>query len=303
MLDRAEADGDPIHAVIRAVGNAHNGRAGGLTGSDAGAQRQLLHSTARAAGIKVGDLGYLEAHGTGTPGGDQAEIEALVDALADDEDGRLWVGSIKASVGHLEAAAGLLGLVKTVLMIRHGLIPRIAGLAKIDPALRLGDRVGIAVEDVPWSSSRLRLAAVNSFGLGGTMSCAVVEEYRAPQVTTRPPGERRIPLGAGSEEALSLLATRLADAVEEDPAPDLADLAWTLRTARRTHPIRRVGAASDGVTLAAHLRELAAEPGSPGPDAEVGSWEGDAGRRIHLPGTPFTRRPYWFDGEAAAPVG
>jgi len=163
--------------------------------------------------------------------------------------------------------------------------------------------VGIAAEDVPWPSSGPRLAAVNSFGLGGTMSCAVVEEYCAPEVVARPPAERRIPLGAGSDEALSVLATRLADAVEEDPALDLADVAWTLRTARQSYPVRCVVTVADRATFAARMAELAGDPAAAARDAEPGPWEGDAARRIHLPGTPFTRRPYWFDRQAPAAIG
>ncbi|CAM5331245.1 hypothetical protein SAVIM338S_00921 [Streptomyces avidinii] len=119
-LHAALTDGDPVYAVIRGAQISHDGRAGGVTSPAAHSQSQLIQSSARRAGVDMASLGYIEAHGTGTPAGDPIEIEALVRALATDArattaggpGGRLWVGSVKANVGHLEGAAGVVGLSK-----------------------------------------------------------------------------------------------------------------------------------------------------------------------------------------------
>lgn len=326
MLDRALIDGDPIRAVIRAVGNAHNGRGGGLTGSDATAQVRLVRDTARAAGCVVGELGHVEAHGTGTPGGDEAEIAALAEALRTEPgvatsagpEEKLWVGSIKANIGHLEGAAGLIGLVKTVLMLRHGRIPRIAGLDRVDPRLAFGDvPLAFAEREVPWpAGNKPRRAAVNSFGLGGTMSHAIIEEHVAATPPGDPDGVYVVPLSAGSERSLEVLATRLAAEMEGEAPPRLADVAWTMQSVRRPQRVRGVVLARDRAELRTGLRNVTVTGGAigvsgPHPVADAAARDWMHGRavdwralwtapaitpvRVHLPTTPFDRRSYWFE--------
>lgn len=328
-LDAALADGDPVHAVIRSVGSAHNGRGGGLTGTDQDSQTALVRQTLAKAGLTPRDLGHLEAHGTGTRGGDATEIAALahlVDGPAAGPDGRLWVGSVKANIGHLEAAAGLIGVVKTILALRAGTIPRIAGLDEADGKLPVGDApLGLPVENVPWpAGSTPRIGAVNAFGLGGSMSHAVVEEApRPPRPATPAPAAgpagrpHVVPLSAGSEEAVALLARRLLHQLDGPHAPELASLAHTLQYGRRAMKHRRALVVSDTAALRTALRSVADGADLPPaqdplarawadgatPDWDVLWKDHDRPARAHLPGTPYQRRSYWFDDEPPSAYG
>lgn len=326
-LSEALANGHPVHAVIRAVGSAHNGRGGGLTGTDPESQLRLIQQTTASAGCAVRDLGYVEAHGSGTPAGDAVELEALARALRDPGEqptrsagpgGKLWVGSIKASIGHLEGAAGLIGLIKAVLVMRHGRIPRIAGLTTADPQLPIGEApVAIAVEDVPWpADGSTRLAAVNSFGLGGAMSHVVVEEPPAFSVGTSKgtagastrDGSYVVPLSAADEASLRVLAERLLQELDGG-TPSLPSVAWTMQQGRRDRPERRVLSVRDVEDLRAALRAVATgEPASCEDESELVRtwlkgeqvdwaelWTEDVPVRAHLPGSVFDRRSYWFD--------
>ncbi len=318
-LDRALADGDPVHAVIRAVESAHNARGGGLTGTDIDSQVRLLGNAMASAGHPVSALGYLEAHGSGTPSGDAVEVAALAKALGGaapaGPDNKVWVGSVKANIGHLEAAAGLIGVLKTALVLRHGRIPRIAGLASADPSLPMADTdLAIPVADVSWPRGETaRIAGVNSFGLGGGISHVVMEE--APPV---PPmqctGRHLVPLSGQDDACLSTLAEHLLSALDSDTPPELPALAWTLQTARREHPVRTVLAAEDLAELRRGLRAVVSgrlDASDESPIAKAWSrgdtvdweslWERRPGR-THLPGSPFRRRSHWFDREPPAPV-
>jgi acyl transferase domain-containing protein len=327
-LPAAIEDGDPVHGVILAVGTAHNGRGGGLTGTDAGSQARLLRRTADQAGRRVHDLGYLEAHATGTPAGDAAEVEALAEALDGLErpagpGGKVWVGSVKANIGHLEGAAGLIALVKTLLVLKHGRIPCMAGLDVADPALPIGAApVAIAAQEVPWpSGGKPRLAAINSFGLGGSLSQVLIEEAPAPGGRTRPPSGddtlHVVPLSAETEAALRVLAGRLLRELDGAEPPSLASVARTMQTGRRAQRVRRALVVPDlGELRSALARVVAGGPDrragdtDPGPalGRVVSAWSaGDAvdwtvlweGRerpvRASLPSSAFVRRSHWFD--------
>ncbi|MEV0702957.1 beta-ketoacyl synthase N-terminal-like domain-containing protein [Saccharopolyspora sp. NPDC050389] len=324
-LDQALADGDPVHAVIRAVGTAHNGRGGGLTGTDVESQVRLLTRTAAAAGCSVGELGYLEAHGSGTPSGDAVEVAALARALADSggnagagPGGKVWVGSIKASIGHLEAAAGLMGVVKTALVLRHGRIPRIAGLTEADPRLPIeGTNVAIAVDDVPWpAGAEPRLAGINSFGLGGAVSHVLLEEPTTPAQQRDPAaGPHLFPLSGQDEDCLAKFASNLLAELDAPTAPGLPSLAWTLQTNRRDHQARAVITAAEPGELRDALSEVASGKPAGLPESTLAQawlrgeavdwasrWGGDRPPRSHLPGSPLRRRSHWYDRTPPAPV-
>ncbi|WP_410586753.1 beta-ketoacyl synthase N-terminal-like domain-containing protein [Amycolatopsis sp. lyj-23] len=320
-LDAALADGDPVHAVLRGAGVAHNGRGGGLTGTDAASQVRLLRRTAGAAGCTFADLGYLEAHGTGTPAGDRAELAAVAELLrtAPPPAGpgrRLWVGSLKANIGHLEAASGLLGLVKCALVLRHGVIPRIAGLAAADPDLPADPALAIAVRDVAWPPGPVpRLAAVSSFGLGGALAHAILEEPPA-RATAKEAGTYVVPLSAGSTAGLQTFAGRLRRALAAHPTPSLASVAWTLQQGRPPRPVRRVVVAGSIPELMAGLDRLARgqdDKPRPGTSQEnLGDWlsgrpydwrwTGPEPGRIALPSAPFEGRSHWFDRDLPGPA-
>lgn len=336
-LADAQRDGDPVHAVIRGIGVAHNGRAGGLTGSDAQAQTQLFLRTARTSGVPLSSIGYIEAHGTGT-GGDLAEATAVTEALrtalgtsraqAAGPGGKMWIGSVKSNIGHLETAAGLLGLVKAVLILRHGLIPPIAGLTRPDPGLPFGDMpVALADHPVAWPrGAAIRRIGVNSFGVGGALAHAVIED--APEATPCTPmgtcpAATAVPLSAMDRSGLSALAASLLRTLRGPQPPDLAPLAWTAQTGRATLRERRVLVAADLAELTGALEALVAEQAHervadsdrkgalrylPTPLAHTagdwldglsvdwaGLWPRPRPRCPDLPGYPFQHRVHWFD--------
>ncbi|MEU3520611.1 beta-ketoacyl synthase N-terminal-like domain-containing protein [Streptomyces sp. NPDC006654] len=340
-LSDAQRDGDPIHAVIREVGVAHNGRAGGLTGSDARAQSQLFLHTARKAGIPLSSVGYIEAHGTGT-GGDLAETRAVADALdtALEEtqgavagpEGKLWIGSAKSNIGHLETAAGLLGLVKAVLILQHDLIPPVAALTAPDPAFTFGGTpIAFADHPVPWPRGEaVRRIAVNSFGVGGALAHALVEEAPAPAVAdtvSTSPAAAVLPLSAANKKALSALAAGYLQALGQAGAPEWASVAWTAQTGRTPLRKRRVLTAAEPSELLAALAALAAgqshdhlaSPDSRGPLSSLAPavarsadewldgmavdwakhWPQPLRRLPNLPAYPFQRTSHWFGTRTA----
>lgn len=218
-LEDAERDGDPIRAVIRAASQSHDGRTGGQFGPSAKTQAALVRRTAERAGITPDVLGYVEAHATGTKLGDEVEASGLAGALdgaerAGGPDGRLWIGALKAVIGHTEGAAGLFGLVKAILVIEHGLIPAIPGLAgPIVPSGANGSALGFPAAPVAWprQPGRDRLAGVSSFGLGGANAHVVLSDApeTAPAQARRDTGARYFPLSAATPAALNAWRTSL----------------------------------------------------------------------------------------------
>src|SRR4029453_18772363 len=169
-LSDAQNDGDLILGVIRGSAVNQNGRGNGLTAPSPAAQQALIQEALRAAGLNAKDIGYVEAHGTGTRLGDPIEMAALQTVYDNGRqpDERCWVGSVKTNVGHLEAAAGIAGLIKTVLAIDRGQIPPHLHLEQVNPLITLnGTPFAIATSSQPWPASPRR-AAVSSFGFGGT---------------------------------------------------------------------------------------------------------------------------------------
>jgi natural product biosynthesis luciferase-like monooxygenase protein len=213
----------------------------------------------------------VEAHGTGTPLGDPIEIAALTRAFrrSTDRVGDCAIGSIKTNIGHLDTAAGIAGLIKVVLMLRHGEIPPSLHLERPNPAIDFAaSPFAVNAELRPWRrpNGRPRLAGVSSFGIGGTNVHVVLEEAPAPR---RPAASRRecqlVTVSAISRPALSRMARELADAVTED-AGGLADIAYTRTVGRPEFPYRWARVAATGGELADALREPVPEhPAVAGP--------------------------------------
>ena len=182
-LSRAIEDGDPIHAVI--IGSAMNqdGHTNGISLPSAKAQARLVRDACADAGIDPSQIGFVEAHGTGTAVGDPIEAHALAEALCANRpaDVPLPIGSIKTNLGHLETAAGIAGLVKAALVLKHGQIPASLHFEKPNPhidfaALKL--RVPVAMEAFP-KTNGVRMAGVNSFGFGGSNSHVILDRATA----------------------------------------------------------------------------------------------------------------------------
>ncbi len=255
-LADAERDGDRILAVIRASAENHGGHAASLTAPNPKAQAELLRTAYARSGIDPRTVGYIEAHGTGTPLGDPIEVEALTSAFADlarDAEATFGpapaqscaIGSVKSNIGHLELAAGIAGLIKVLLQMRHGEIARTLHCDELNPYMKLaGSPFHVAQQETAWShlidaegNILPRRAGVSSFGFGGSNAHVVLEEYPAPQ-DPAPASEHStdpelIILSAKSEAQLKEMAERLAAFLSEpDQAAHLCDIAHTLQIAR-----------------------------------------------------------------------
>lgn len=264
-LDAAVRDGNRIRAVISgsAVGNAGHGGAG-LTVPSVTAQADVIQRALSSAGLGRDDIGYVEAHGTGTQVGDPAEAQALGAVFGE---GRpVAIGSVKTNIGHTGAAAGVAGLIKTVLSIENGFLPASLNFAtaSIDLAA-LGLRVNAALTQ--WDTAPRR-AGVSSFGMGGTNAHVIVEQAPVAEPGgTAPPNNVTVPwvLNARSAEALANQAGRLARRVG---GSGIADVGWSLVTTRSQFQHRAVLVGSDREQLASALTGVAA--GESGSGAVVG---------------------------------
>ncbi|KAL8786443.1 MAG: hypothetical protein Q9213_002759 [Squamulea squamosa] len=176
-LDDALRCGSPIRAVIRGTACNQDGRTSGITAPNQLAQEQLQRSIYERAGLNPNTVGYIEAHGTGTKAGDLAELGAIRNVFCSGRNLPLYVGSIKSNVGHLEAASGLSGLIKAVLVLEKGEIPPNVGFETPKPALYLEDgKVMIPRKLESFCHHGTRRVSVNSFGYGGTNAHVILEE-------------------------------------------------------------------------------------------------------------------------------
>jgi amino acid adenylation domain-containing protein len=256
-LPEAEADGDHIHAVISGTAIGHGGRANSMTTPNHRAQAQVIVEAFRRGAVEPRQIGYIEAHGTGTRLGDPIEVEGIKEAFVSlyaardrplEEAKPISVGAIKANIGHLEAAAGIAGLLKLVLMLRHGVLPPLVHLNAINPEIDVRNTpFRFQAEASEWDLARddsgrriPRAACVSAFGIGGVNAHAVVREYleQRPAVATRP-SPAVVPLSAGSGAQLAQYAGLLRDAVRRAmPGPSLEDVAFTLALGRESFNAR-----------------------------------------------------------------
>ncbi len=265
-LSDAVAARDRVLAVIRGSAVNHDGRSNGLSAPNGQSQEAVIRDALRDAGLQPHQIQYIEAHGTGTRLGDPIEIEALraVFAPGRPSDKPLLVGSAKTNIGHLESAAGIAGLLKIILAIRHGQIPPHLHLHAINPLLKLEAAplaIPTALRDWP-DGTVPRRAGVSSFGFGGTNGHVVVEE--APP---SPPGDSSVDrprhlltLSARSTQALSELAGRYAAFMEDSPTASLADIAYTAAVGRAHFAHRLAVPAASTADAALTLRRILADP-------------------------------------------
>jgi acyl transferase domain-containing protein len=174
-------DNDTIRAVIRGSGLNQDGKTPGITMPSRDMQAELINTTYAAAGLGLDRTSYFEAHGTGTPIGDPIELSAIGNSLgaARNLDNPIYVGSVKANLGHLEASAGVAGVMKAVLALEKGMIPKIVGLENVNPRLELDEwRLKLNTSLIPWPTTGLRRASVNSFGYGGANAHVILDDAR-----------------------------------------------------------------------------------------------------------------------------
>ncbi|MFJ7048039.1 3-oxoacyl-ACP reductase FabG [Streptomyces sp. NPDC101112] len=178
-LSDAVRDGDRVLAVIRGSAVNHNGRSNGLMAPNGQAQAELLAAAYENAGLDPATVDYVEAHGTGTAVGDPIEMGAITSVTGEGRDPErpLLVGAVKTNLGHLEAAAGVAGFLKTVLALRHGELPATLHFRALNPAIPADAPVRVVAERTPWpSGTGPRTAGVSSFGFGGSNAHVVLEE-------------------------------------------------------------------------------------------------------------------------------
>jgi len=274
-LHDALEDGDRIWAVIKGTATNNDGahKPNFTAPSVDGQADVILHALVNAE-VSPETISYVEAHGTGTNLGDPVEIRALTKAWRrlTDRTGFCALGSVKSNVGHLDAAAGISGLIKTILALDRELIPPSLHFETPNPRIDFAATpFRVASRPEPWPSTwettgAPRRAAVSAFGFGGTNAHVVLEEApprrEAGSAADRPAGaaarRRMLVLSARSREALEAATDRLADHLESHPELALDDVAWTLQVGRRTFPWRRTAVADPAADLAeaaAALRE------------------------------------------------
>ncbi|PRH34556.1 beta-ketoacyl synthase N-terminal-like domain-containing protein, partial [Burkholderia gladioli] len=258
-IDDALADGDVIHALIRGSSINHGGKTNGYTVPNPGAQRELIEAALAAAGVRADEISYVEAHGTGTELGDPIEIAGLTQAFGDAHAAagrRCAIGSVKSNIGHAESAAGIAGLTKVLLQMRHGRLVPSLHADTLNPHIDF-ERTALRVqrELADWVRPRAtaagiehelpRIAGISSFGAGGANAHLIVEEYAAS--THDEAGEdapratpEMIVLSARTPAALRGRIARLRDALARRAWRDveLPALAYTLQVGREAHEHR-----------------------------------------------------------------
>ncbi|SFF19357.1 amino acid adenylation domain-containing protein [Nannocystis exedens] len=244
-LEQALADGDTIHAVIR--GSAINNDGAdkvGFTAPSVQGQREVIAAAQAAAGVRPQDIGFVEAHGTATPLGDPIEVQALRLAFGADPSSAPYcaLGSLKSNLGHLDAAAGVAGLIKATLAIEHAYLPGTLHFERANPELQLeGSPFYVRREGAPWVTPAgvVRRAGVSSFGIGGTNAHVILEQAPAASIPAPAAEPALLVLSAAREDGIDAASRRLAEHLGRHPTQSLADVAFTLQQGRAALAHRR----------------------------------------------------------------
>ncbi|MFI2239383.1 SDR family NAD(P)-dependent oxidoreductase [Streptomyces chrestomyceticus] len=288
-LSDARRNGHPVLAVLRGSAVNQDGASNGLTAPNGPSQQRVIRAALAGARLTASEVDVVEAHGTGTKLGDPIEAQALLATYGQERpEGRpLWLGSVKSNIGHAQQAAGVAGVIKMVLALQHGQLPRTLHADEPSPHVDWASgEVKLLTEPVPWpSGDRVRRAGVSSFGLSGTNAHVILEEAPAAQdaEAAEESGELVVPVvtGAGAwvlsgrtAGALSAQAGRLGEWVSARPALRPVDVAWSLAAGRSVFEHRAVVVGGDREQALAGLAGLAS--GAPSGSLVAGMARSDA---------------------------
>ncbi|MEI9896102.1 MAG: amino acid adenylation domain-containing protein [Chthoniobacter sp.] len=331
-LADAVADRDHVYAVIKgaALNNDGANKVSYMAPSVDG-QAEVISLAHALAGVTADTIDYVEAHGTATPLGDPIEVAALTQAFraTTDRRGFCKLGTVKSNFGHLEAAAGVTGLIKTALALEHAQIPPSLHFQKPNPQIDFATSpFEVVTELTEWQRrDHPRRAGVSSFGVGGTNAHVVVEEAPALPAVSAVSGPQLLVISARTRYALEEATTQLGQYLRANPELHLADVAFTLQIGRRAFEHRRMLVASDVAEASKLLlrRDPRAVFTSPLPGKSAGTaptdplaligWPwlhgetvdfaalhaGGQARRISLPGYVFERKRFWIEPQRTAP--
>jgi acyl transferase domain-containing protein/acyl carrier protein len=260
-LSQARADGDRILAVIHGTASNQDGRTSGLTAPSGLAQKEVMQTALAASGIGPRDVGFIEAHGTGTSLGDPIEMQAIgeLHAPVRTPETPLVVGAIKSNLGHMESAAGVASLIKAILVLQHEEVPPQLHFRNPNPHIPWKDLpVVIPTKPLPWPAhAKRRIAGVSSYGFSGTNVHVILEQ--APHEATPASAEAGrahvLTLSAKSEAALHELACQYANYLDCDPSVAIGDVCFTANTGRAQFSQRLVVVGSSAAELSQKLRD------------------------------------------------
>jgi acyl transferase domain-containing protein/NADP-dependent 3-hydroxy acid dehydrogenase YdfG/acyl carrier protein len=243
-LSEARRLGHPVLAVLKGSAVNQDGTSNGLTAPNGPAQQRVIRAALADAGLQSSDVDAVEAHGTGTKLGDPIEVQALIATYGKDER-PLWIGSVKSNIGHAQAAAGAAGVIKMVLAMRHGELPKTLHVDQ--PSSEVDWSAGsvrVLTDTVKWlPNGHLRRAGVSSFGVSGTNAHVILEEgdrREVQPVDEEYEGPVVWPISARGTAALRAKAEQLLSYVDEDPDGSLADIGYSLATTRTSFDQRAV---------------------------------------------------------------